>query len=92
MKHVRTRLDKLFDGSPSDKDNLTEIETLITLWCLINVPLIINFREFFRTPGLYLDPPPFINLVHFCFRYCNIFKSILSIKGILTNFCVPELH
>ena len=32
MKHVRTRLDKLFDGLPSDNDTHTEKETLINLF------------------------------------------------------------
>ena len=40
---------------------------IITLWCLINVPPLINFRKFFSSPAPYLDPP-LINLGKFLFQ------------------------
>ena len=72
-----------------------------TLWCLINHPAhplshthahlwpLNNVRK--SPSGSSLDPP-FINLGKFNPSNCKIFKTIPSIKGVLTNFYASELY
>ena len=50
---------------------------------------LLIFGNFSHPPGPYLDPRSLI-FANFKFSTCEIFKYILSIKGILTIFCVRE--
>ena len=54
-------------------------------------PCLLIFRNFFQLRTLF-GPPAYQFGKIFCFRNYKIFKSILSMRGILTNFSVPELY
>ena len=58
------------------------------LWCLINIPPY-QFLEI--PPGPYFDPRLSI-FANYNFSTCNIFKYILSIKGISATFWVREVY
>ena len=66
-----------------------------TFWCLINARP--SFIDFWNPPGPYLDsllgplPCPSI-FANVNLSNCKVFKQIVLIKGIFTNFCVPEAY
>ena len=51
-----------------------------------------QFSEIFTTPTDLIWTPHLLIWQNFCFSNCKIFKSILSLRGILTNFSVPEFY
>ena len=63
-----------------------------TLRSLIVVPPRLLIFENFSDPPFLLGPPRLLIFANFNFSTCKIFKYTLSIKGILTNFCVREVY
>ena len=55
-------------------------------------PRLLIFGNFSDTPDLIWTTPRLLIWEHFCFSNYKVFKSILSIRGILTTFGVPELY
>ena len=56
IKEIVSRSNRPSQPKPQN-DNCGSESRYHTLWCLINVPPLINFRKFFPPPGPYLDPP-----------------------------------
>ena len=54
-------------------------------------PRLLILRSFSH-PRTLFGPPRLLICGNFCFSNYKIFKSILSIRGILTDFSVPELY
>ena len=55
-------------------------QCIFTLWCLINVPPLINFRKIFPPPDL-IWTPPLINLGKFLFQQLQNIQKYTVNKG-----------